>query len=271
MTEPFRFFDADVIRTQQLSPSLVRVTFGGPGLTGFAAGGRDQSLSLFLPHPGQQAPVMPTGEGWFDAYRAMDPALRAILRSYTVRAQRSAAGGATEVDIDFVLHAEPAGPAATWAAAARPGDRLIFLGPAVPDNAGVRFRLPDGASEVLLAADETALPAAAAILESLPDDIPVRAWLTVPHPDDRLPLTAPAKAEITWLTEGGQAALTTAFRESALPGGPGPYAWLAGEAGMVKTLRRHLVGECGVDRRAVSFTGYWRRGASEDDLRAEAA
>ncbi|NGN67184.1 siderophore-interacting protein [Streptomyces sp. A7024] len=272
---PFRFFHAEVVRTERLSPSLVRVTFGGPGLAGFASGGRDQSLSVFLPHPGQSEPVMPTGEGWFEEYRALDPGVRAILRSYTVRAQRDAdiAGGGVEVDIDFVLHAEPAGPAATWAAGAGPGDRLILLGPAVPENTGVRFQLPEGASEVLLAGDETALPAAAAILESLPDDVPVRAWLAVPEEADRLPLRAPSGAKLTWIAEGGQGgqdALVAAFREAVTPGGDAPYAWLAGEAGMVKALRRHLVNECGVDRRSVSFIGYWRRGASEDDLRADA-
>ena len=41
------------------------------------------------------------------------------------------------------------------------------------------------------------------------------------------------------------------------------YAWLAGEAAVIKTLRRHLVAECGVDRKAVAFMGYWRAGRSE--------
>jgi NADPH-dependent ferric siderophore reductase len=41
------------------------------------------------------------------------------------------------------------------------------------------------------------------------------------------------------------------------------YAWLAGEAGSIKTLRRHLVGTCGVDRKAVAFMGYWREGRAE--------
>src|SRR5690606_22020123 len=42
------------------------------------------------------------------------------------------------------------------------------------------------------------------------------------------------------------------------------YAWLAGEAGAIKTLRRHLVSERGVDRRAVAFMGYWRLGKAEN-------
>ena len=43
----------------------------------------------------------------------------------------------------------------------------------------------------------------------------------------------------------------------------GGYAWLAGEASAVTGLRRHLVRDIGIDRRAVAFMGYWRRGRSE--------
>lgn len=41
------------------------------------------------------------------------------------------------------------------------------------------------------------------------------------------------------------------------------YAWIAGEAAAVRSLRRYLVSEVGVDRRHVAFMGYWRRGRSE--------
>lgn len=47
-------------------------------------------------------------------------------------------------------------------------------------------------------------------------------------------------------------------------GHPEPYAWFAGEAGVIRTLRRHLVGELGVDRSSVSFMGYWRTGRAEN-------
>ncbi len=41
------------------------------------------------------------------------------------------------------------------------------------------------------------------------------------------------------------------------------YAWLAGEASVITTLRRFLVREAGLDRRQVAFMGYWRRGRAE--------
>ena len=47
------------------------------------------------------------------------------------------------------------------------------------------------------------------------------------------------------------------------PANGGFYAWLAGEAGAIKALRRFLVTDTGVDRTRVAFMGYWRMGRSE--------
>ncbi|MCM3656615.1 siderophore-interacting protein [Agromyces mediolanus] len=41
------------------------------------------------------------------------------------------------------------------------------------------------------------------------------------------------------------------------------YAWLAGEASVITSLRRFLVRDAGLDRRQVAFMGYWRRGRAE--------
>lgn len=205
---PFRFFTLQVTRTRRLSPSLVRVTFTGPDLHAFASNGQDQSLSLFLPRPGQQTPVMPMeyGDGWRQAWIDTPEDVRAVMRSYTLRALRQDANGATtEIDIDFVLHgtepgaATPAGPASRWAADAESGDRAVLLGPSVADNTAIRFRPPADADLILIWADETALPAASAILETLPAGTKARVWLEVPHTGDRVEPTTSADAEITWL------------------------------------------------------------------------
>ncbi|MER7849640.1 siderophore-interacting protein [Kitasatospora sp. NPDC096077] len=275
----FRFFDAHVVRTRRLGPTLLRVTFGGDRLAGFASGGRDQSFSLFLPRPGQPAPVLPdrTGAGWYQAWQAVPEHERAVMRSYTIRAQRYQP---LEVDVDFALHgARPgqpsngAGPAATWAARAEPGDRVVLLGPTTADNRSVGFRPPADTDWVLLAADETALPALGAILRWLPTGVRGRAFVEVPYRQDIQDLPSPAALDVTWLTrEGGSALpgeiLAGAVRAANLPAGV-PYAWIAGESAMVRGLRRHLVRERGYDRARVEFSGYWRRGASEEQLRSE--
>lgn len=48
--------------------------------------------------------------------------------------------------------------------------------------------------------------------------------------------------------------------EVAEPDGFREYAWLAGEAGVITSLRRHLVKEIGLSKKQVSFMGYWKRG-----------
>lgn len=134
------------------------------------------------------------------------------------------------------------------------------------------FRPPPDTDWVLLAADATALPAAAGILAWLPEGTRVRAWIEVPHEDDRIELPTAADADVVWLVRAPgtrPGLLVDAVRAADLPEGR-PYAWLAGESGAVRALRRELVGERGHDRGRVEFTGYWRPGASEEDLRAEA-
>lgn len=42
-----------------------------------------------------------------------------------------------------------------------------------------------------------------------------------------------------------------------------PYFWVAGERSQVAAIRRALVRQWGVDRRQVSFMGYWRAGKAE--------
>lgn len=288
-TAPFQFFAAHVVRTRRLGPTMLRVTFGGAALRQFASGGLDQRVKLFLPHPGQDVPVVPVeaGEAWFGVWRAMDPAVRGVMRSYTVREQRRFPD--EELDIDFALHGvevdgpdrrAPAGPASRWAAGARPGDRVCLLGPVVEDNGGVDFRPPPGTDWVLISGDETALPAIAGILGRLPAGVPAQVWIDVPHARDVQDLHTPADADITWLirdatagrSDGPQRRAETVLGpvgSATFPAGT-PYAWIAGEAGTVKALRRHLVRERGFDRRAVKFTGYWRLDTCEEQLVEEA-
>ncbi|AKL66230.1 siderophore-interacting protein [Streptomyces goshikiensis] len=274
----FRFFELEVLRTRRLGHSFLRVTFGGGSLADFRSGGCDQSLSLFLPPAHEEHTVLPSTDEdtWFGAWRAMPDADRPVMRSYTVREQRRTPEGADEVDIDFVLHGD-ASPASRWASGAVAGRRILAIGPAVAENKSVRFQPPAATDALLMYADETALPAAAAILDRLASGTRVRAWFEVPHEDDRLILPTLADAEITWIVREGGAGreervqrVLDAMRVAELPGAEAPYVWLAGEAGTIRAVRRHIVQERSIDRRAVRFTGYWRLGASEEELLAEA-
>lgn len=295
----WRFFSTVVTGVRRLGPSTVRLTLGGPELAGFGAAGDDQRIKFVLPRPGTDlADLVVHGGDWYAAYCAMPDEVRPFIRTYTVRAARI---DRAEIDVDVVLHGVGdghAGPAATWAAAAVPEDRLVVLGPDRPGTGrmwGVEWAPPVTAHTLLLAADETAVPAVGAILEGLAPGRRVVALLEVPEAGDEQVLDVPAGVTVRWLPRAGRArgellvpAVHAALCELgiAASGRPGEvledvdvdagllwevpdadatagcYAWLAGEAGVVKQLRRHLVTDLGVPRGAVAFMGYWRLGVA---------
>ena len=90
-----------------------------------------------------------------------------------------------------------AGVAGAWAAAARPGDLLVFEGP----NGGYR---PDPEADWhLLIGDESALPAIAASLEAVPAGHPAVVRLLCDGPDHQLELPCPGRLDLEWLHRTG--------------------------------------------------------------------
>lgn len=301
----YRPFHVKVLRTLRLSPSFVRVTFGGEDLSAFADNGFDQRIKVILPLPGGGFTPIGAGADWYQRWRALPAELQNPIRTYTARAVRPER---RELDVDFVLHGDT-GPASRWVIHAAPGHQVVIIGPnaAYPGpTGGQEWAPPAGAAHLLLAGDETAVPAISSIAETLSDGVRAKILLEVPDSADVLPLDVRPGVEITWLPRGAARhgdLLLPAIREFipavlhaheapgalAVPGAAtledvdvdskilweipqqtsqtsgcdGLYAWLAGEAGMVKLLRRHLVQEAGVDRSSVAFMGYWRLGRSE--------
>lgn len=301
----YRAFPVQVAQLHRLSPSFLRVTFTGAELDAFASNGVDQRIKVVLPLPGSSIAEFPDGPDWYGAWRALPAERQMPIRTYTVRAARPEV---REVDVDFVLHGAT-GPASAWAESAAIGDEVVLIGPNARfegPTGGFEWHPPVDASCLLIAGDETAVPAIAAIVETLPPGQRAHVLLEVPTAGDVLNLAAPAGVELTWLPrvsgDGAPAPrgelLTAAVRaavtdladdlaptpaaaledvdvdsgilwevpvETTLPArSSGVYAWFAGEAAVVKGLRRHLVQDIGVDRRAVAFMGYWREGRTSD-------
>ncbi len=230
-----------VRRVERVTPRLVRVTVGGDELAGFESAGTDQNVMLYFYPDDVELPEPLT----LEAARAMWSQARPLTRTYTIRRHDPEA---REVDFDFVLH-EAAGPASDWAREAAPGDRLVFVGPSPA------YRPDPAADWYLLAGDETALPAIAAILDALPAGAVTRVFAEVEDPSEEQPLPGP----VTWVHRRTGGTLAAAVAAADLP--PGRVeAWLAGERSSMVELRAHLLGERGFDRRAVRPTTYWRRG-----------
>jgi NADPH-dependent ferric siderophore reductase len=185
-----------------------------------------------------------------------------LTRTYTVRALDRAAG---ELTIDFVHHGD-AGLAGPWAAGAVAGDRLRLLGP------GGAYAPRPQADWHLLVGDESALPAIGAACERVPAGVPVVAVLEVADDTERQPLVGPGRLQAHWLyrTDGSTERVLTTLRSLRLPTGR-VHAFVHGEAGMVRAVRRYLLEERGVPRDALSVSGYWRLGRDEDGWRADKA
>lgn len=298
----YRPFRVTVTQTRRICPSFLRVTLAGPDLDLFGRDGLDQRVKIVFPLPDGtlcdiDAPEVVEEGTWYERWRALPDGARNPLRTYTVRRVRHAA---RELDVDLVVHGG-SGPAARWLEAVRPGDDVIVIGPdarSIHSHVGIDFR-PGPARRLLLAGDETAAPAICAILEALPADRVAQAFIEVPDADDRFELDLPAAAEVAWLPRAGApvgarlvpavagwareaadllaaAAAPTSqqlvevdvdrellWESPAAPPDEAFYAWLAGEAGVIKDLRRLLVRGHGVDRSRVAFMGYWRQGRAE--------
>ncbi|MEU9073373.1 siderophore-interacting protein [Kitasatospora sp. NPDC048538] len=223
----------DVVLTAvtPLTPTLTRLTFAGPTLAALGVEFPTQWVKLAIPD-GQS-------------------------RAYTIRHHRPAQ---QEVDLDVVLHG--GGPLSRWASVARPGARARLVGPR-----GGRPAL-DGAAHLLLAADESALPAALSLLEQLPAGTRVSAHFEIATAADALPLATRADLTVRWLPRdaggghgvpGDKGRLFARSATAAEPP-PGSAAWVAGEASAVDDVRRHLLAGRAVPRELLHAKGYWRHG-----------
>jgi NADPH-dependent ferric siderophore reductase len=236
-----------VAAVQDVTPSVRRVVLAGSPAAVAAAG---PTLSLLVPRAADPAPRWPrvAKDGrivWPDGAHGVS------LRSYTARRQDPVAG---EVEIDFVLHGD--GPAAAWAAAAAPGAPLGIAG------AGSLGDHPAG--QLLLAGDETALPAISRILAAAAPTTRGVALLEVAGPAEEQPLPAPEGITVRWLHRGATAPGESTLLVDAVAAldrpGDDVFAWVAAESAAVRAIRADLRGRWGLGRSQHHAIGYWRRG-----------
>ncbi|MEU8268013.1 siderophore-interacting protein [Sphaerisporangium sp. NPDC049002] len=263
-----------VTGVRRVTPHMARVTFDAGEVAGAIGDEPDQQVKLYFPKPGQAVPRLPEPGGdfgrWYEAFNAIPEDERPWTRSFTIRARDRERG---TVDIDFVLHGD-GGPAARWAGSARPGDVLGMFGPSAMFARPVPLSAAIGASDwLLLAGDQAALPAIGTLIEALPEGFRAVACVEVADAAEEQSFATRGQVSVRWVHRGevppGKGdALLHAVRAVEFPAGR-VFAWLAGEAGTVRALRRHLVGDRGVDKRSIDFTGYWRLKLTQDDAPTE--
>jgi NADPH-dependent ferric siderophore reductase len=221
----------EVVDAQALTPSMRRVVLTG------------DALADFVHEPGQDLMfAFPVDDGGV------------VRRRYTIRRHDAATATLT---IDVVLHGD--GPGARWATTTRAGDRVEAIGPRG------KITVEPAAPWHLFVGDDSVLPAAFAMAETLEPPVAAILLLEVDGPADEQALDAPAVENLHWVHRGGAApesgaGLVEAVRVLELPPGPG-HAYLGGEMGVVARLRRQLA-DRGLARDQLAPKPYWRAGVA---------
>jgi NADPH-dependent ferric siderophore reductase len=212
--------DLEVVGVDEITPHVRLITMASSDLVGFEY------------TPGQ------------DLLFAVPDGDLTLRRRYTIRRLDPAAGIA---DFEIELH-DGRGPATHWAAKAEVGEHLEAIGP----RGGISLR-PTATSH-LFVIDDSAMPAAFALLEALPAGTPATAFLVTRHGAKSRPAPAGAPASsLLWLNEAEMLEILSDLHPAA-----GTAAYIFGERHLVRTAEELLIAG-GLDRDAIASKAYWRR------------
>ena len=256
------FHEAMVLERRQLTPGMIRLTFGGAGLAEFRTTGiADEYLRLFFPDEETGRLYLPEiiEDGRWTYPDGQD---KIRYSTYTVRRFRQEAG---EIDIDFVVH--EGGLASEWAQKAEPGARITINRPR-----GL-YTPPADIIWQLLVADATGLPALSRILEQTPKHVQSRVFVEVAEAEHEQALPAHPGATVTWLHKSGNGVAPSrmgeVIRAVPLPATPG-YVWVAGEQKVVRGIRKFVRGELKLPAERYELVGYWIHEGEEWEAKWEA-
>ncbi len=224
----------EVIRSNYITPHMLRVTLGGSGLASFPKNQESAYIKLIFPQRGGARP---------------------LTRTYTISGQRS-----DEIDVDFALHAAD-GPASRWARSARPGDYILVGGP------GPKKLINNDADWYLLTGDMTALPAIMVNLAQLPKDARGYAVLEVVTEADIQPLKLPERFEVHWVinavVNSDRSSLLERIKQlDWLPGQPA--VWAACEFHSMRALRTYFNMKPMLSKSHLYISSYWKISSTED-------
>lgn len=245
--EPPRFRSVTVQGVRELTPRMLRVTFGGAELAGLQIDEPAASVRLLLPSPGCDLEI-PVWNG--NEFLIRDGS-RPIIRTFT---PLNLDPEALTIELDVVQH--DGGAASTWAEAAAPGDPAAISGP------GRGYSIDRSVAAYVLGGDETALPAIGQLIAAIPPEAHVLTIVEVTAAEAKLELPAHPNLTVEWETRSPAdppgAALNEAVRRAEIPSGG--KVWVAGEAAAMHRIRRHLFDDRQLPRRDATVRGYWKHG-----------
>ena len=232
-----------------VSPGFVRVALQGPGLAAYREVHPADAFKIMLPPTGHPSADLPAQDGngvphWPEGAR------QPVARAFTVRYFYPEA---SRLEFDAMLH--DTGLVRNWLDYVQPGDVIGIVGMRHEFHAG------EGVTRHLIVGDSSALPAVAAIIESLEPGVPATVYLAIDHDADKALVPTRRDVKIYWVAGGSptgpDSPLERAVRRRERRGGR-IQAWLAAEAGVVRGLRRWVLEELGVALDDLHAAAYWK-------------
>jgi NADPH-dependent ferric siderophore reductase len=163
----------------------------------------DQRIKLVFPGTlGVVPDFLGADESWYSTWLARPEDERGHMRTYSVR-EVIDEGEDTRLVVDIVVHEGATGPGNSWALEAAPGDQLAIMAPRRGQAYGGIEWDPPAGRRLLIAGDETAVPAICVILEQLEATARGTAFVEVPYAADVQDVDHPVGVEVVWLTREG--------------------------------------------------------------------
>lgn len=254
----FEYHPLTVKERVQITPRFVRITLHGPAVSKLYFQSPDDDVRVLIPLDLDAIP----GEllvQFQPEYRVEYPedAPPYEIKAYTIRRYDLEA---QEIDIDIALHDQ--GHGVVWAQNAMPGQTVLVAG------AWGSFVYEGEMDHIVLIGDETALPAISHWIEHLRAPTAATVIAEVLKEQEHLTFSPPpgVDVQVHWVHRrdaraGNNDLLENAVREHVSLIQNCLY-WGAGESTTLRGIRRFLVNELGVHRKAIQLGGYWKR---EDD------
>lgn len=236
-----------------ITPRIRQITVSG-GLDGFRPLAPDQFVYVLAPPHGRTHLTIDADFSW-ERYTEMPDADRPVGAYYTVRRWDPGAGA---LDLWVVLHGHH-GDGERWARSAAVGDPVALWGPRQA------YERPERCRSVLLLGDETALPAIAAILESLSAGDRATVVIDAHEPAGGVELRSAAEVSMVSIVSidgAGANPLLDAVERLAGEIDGDTYVWGGAESRQISAVRRFVRDTIGLPRDQVSLTGYWRAEAA---------
>ncbi|PCI86514.1 MAG: hypothetical protein COB24_09360 [Hyphomicrobiales bacterium] len=255
-----RFFEVEVVNKQILSPSFIRITFKGDAVKNMVVHAPDQWLKLFIPNEdGSVEKVIGHNQ-----YLKFPDNIRPPMRTYTIRELRSEI---LEFDIDFVVHGDE-GPASRWAISAKIHDKMQIRAhskSADKTPSGCKWLPPSDAENLYIFADETAMPATLAIIESLAKLKPppkLTVFIEVPTEEDILTTEKWGQLKLTWLVRNSNDKYGEKLYESSKSielrnSKENTYFWIAAEKNAVRKIKMHFSQISNINKKSIMHIAYW--------------